>query len=733
MADKGLRYRFADWLSGGALTEMAARDYVLGPGSFSMYEQEMGRDKEQFSPAEYGNYIATSNAVYTCVTIRAELLASLPLRFYKLQAGQKVEVETGNLWDLFQKVNPYWTFSRLIKMTSYALDLWGVGFWFLERGEAGRLPPQEIWWAKPDRVEVVPHENNYVDRFLYYPPMTSNPVSFGPDEAIWIPNPNPIDEFSGLAPLAAARLAADVASAGMHSNKRIFDQGLLLGGIIMPPKDMTLSKEQAEELERNVDQRFAGQSKAHRVGVLRFAADIQTPALTPKDAEYLDGLKWSLEDVCRAYKIPLDLVGGQRTYENFDAALKAVWTNAIIPLSRFIAEEITEKMLPLYPTEADVAEFDLSRVAVLQEDRTEIVAQMTALWNMGVPLNPLLDEFIPSLLPKSGRFEWGDSWWAPISLMPVDSALPAAQPAPALEEGERVYGRQIEYNSAEHQRLWRIHERQLAAWERLMVEELRSLFMRQKDSVIDRLKRPKRSLDDAYNNPFDMPQWIKIFMSAIRIVLREIVNETGQGEFDKFGMLMNFDIDAPAVVQFMERQAQRFATEVNETTWKAIRDEIAKGLSEGEGIPALEKRLTDTFNDWAGVDPAAAEKLSRIEAIARTEVTAAVSGGQLEAWRLSGVVEKKAWLAAIDSRTRDSHIAAHDTYQEDPILLNQDFMVGDGFGPAPGLINRVEEVVNCRCTMQPIIRERALQKSNNGHFQARLEDYKNVKTILESI
>ena len=46
-------------------------------------------------------------------------------------------------------------------------------------------------------------------------------------------------------------------------------------------------------------------------------------AMTPKDAEYLGSLKWNLEEICRAYGVPQDLVGGQRTYENVDAAMKA--------------------------------------------------------------------------------------------------------------------------------------------------------------------------------------------------------------------------------------------------------------------------------------------------------------------------------------------------------------------------------------------------------------------------
>jgi HK97 family phage portal protein len=725
--EKSIRHRFADWLTGGALTQL--REYVLGSGAFTGYEQQAGRDKELFSPAEYGNYIATSNAVYTCCNIRAELLSSLPLRFYKMQAGQKVEVDSGKLWELFAKVNPFWTQSRLIKMTSFALDLWGVSYWFLERGDTGRLPPAEIWWARPDRVEVVPHETDYISGFIYEPPQQATPIKYTAQEVVWIPNPNPIDEFSGLAPLAAARMAADLAAAGMQSNKRIFDQGFMLGGLMTPPDDIELTDEQAKELERNIDQRFAGLDKAHRVGVLRFKAEISTPALTPSDAEYLDSLKWSLEEVCRAYRIPLDLVGGQRTYQNFDAAMKAVWTNAIIPMALFVADEMTEKMLPLFPGQADIAAFDTTGVSLLQEDRGEIVEQMEKLFAMGVPLNPLLSEYQPNLLPESGAYEWGDVWWAPASLLPVTEAeAPAAQPPP---EGERAYARLVEYGSPEHERMWRKFERRVTQWERVMGRVIKDLFMRQKDSVIDRLKQPKRSIDDVVTDPFNLTKWINEFKRGILPVLRELLGSVGQEEIDDLGVALRFDVDNPAVAQFMEGRAQRFATKVNETTWQEIQGTIAEGLQEGEGLTKIEARLTETFNKYVD-EPGVAEKLNRTEMIARTETVGAASGGSLEAWEQSGVVSHKTWLAALDHRTRGTHIDAHKRYQPDPIPMKQDFVVGNGSGPGPGLLGVPEEDINCRCSMQPVVSERGIL-DGNGYSREQLKELEHVKKLLESV
>jgi HK97 family phage portal protein len=728
MADT-LLYRLANWLTGGELTNL--RDYVLGQGAFTSFEQQYGRDKETFSPENYGNYIATSNAVYTCATIRAELLSSLPLRFYKLRDGQMTEVDAGKLWELFQTVNPYWTATRLLKMTSYALDLWGVAYWFLERGDTGRLPPAEIWWARPDRVKVVPHETEYIKGFKYTPPQSQNEIPFTPGEVVWMPNPNPIDEFSGLAPLAAARLGADLASAGMHSNMRIFEQGFMLGGLMTPPDDMEFTPEQAQELERNIDQRFAGQDKAHRIGVMRFKAEIDTPALTPSDAEYLDSLKWALEDVCRAYKIPLDLVGGQRTYQNFEAAMKAVWVNAVIPLAKFVADEITERMLPLFPNQADVAMFDISGVEILQEDRGEIVGQMKELWAMGVPLNPLLNEFMPHLLPESGAYPWGDVWWAPVSLLPVSSTAAAGGQEDAQPAGIRQLTRLVEYGSDEHERLWRKFERRVTRWERVMGAMIKDLFTRQKDSVLDRLKQPKRTIEDVINDPFDMAEWVKKFRLGLMPILREMMGVVGQEEFDDLGLALLFSVDAPEIVRFMEGRAQRFAIAVNTTTWDDISGSIAAGLQEGEGLVKIERRLTDLFNAYID-EPAVAEKMSRTEMIARTETVGAASGGSLEAWKQSGVVERKTWLAALDKRTRDTHIEAHSTYQSQPILLDEDFVVGLATGQGPGLMGRPEEDINCRCTMQPVVSERGILGSN-GRAARVIQELENVKELLARI
>ena len=382
------------------------RAFVTGPSVVSPSDAAWGVSPEQFSPAKYGEYLATSNSVYSAATQRAEQLAALPLVLYRFkdrarmnsrqlkirqqvalrqlsQASQspvkfqrtleQAELETitgGGLYELLQKVNPFWTGDRLIKISEMALCAWGRNFWFLERGKSGKASPKEIWWARPDNVRVVPDKDKYIIGYILESEHFGGEQSFTPAEVIQFNFPNPLDQYSGLSPIAAARVYADHENASMIANLNLHRQGLQMGGAVFPAgENATWTKEQALAIEADLNKRFQGVVKAHRWGVFRQKVDMQEVGITPEDMQFLDGLNWDLEAVARAYRWPLDLLGGRRTYENVDAAMVAAYVFCILPEASFIASEITEQLLPMFPGEADLAWFDASGVHVLQEEK----------------------------------------------------------------------------------------------------------------------------------------------------------------------------------------------------------------------------------------------------------------------------------------------------------------------------------------------------------------------------
>ena len=304
-----------------------------------------GLDNSNYQPPEYRDYTAISNGVYACVNVRASNLAGLPLRIYTVDGnGDRNEVTKGPLIALLHKVNPYWTLARLLDMTEQSMGVWGECFWALDGIRRGQ--PSEIWWLPADCVKVHPHKTEYISHFTYEPPKSGVRIRLERDDVVWFRYRNQANDFQGLSPLAAARIAADTASAAMHSNFNIFRNGMGAAGFITPDGDKQLTKDQVTDLAEMMDRRFRGVDKAHRMGVLSMPVSFKQVSMTPKDAEFLGALNWSLEDIARAYHVPIDKIGGKRTYQNVEESELVFWNDCLVPEARMIASEITEQLLP---------------------------------------------------------------------------------------------------------------------------------------------------------------------------------------------------------------------------------------------------------------------------------------------------------------------------------------------------------------------------------------------------
>jgi HK97 family phage portal protein len=419
-----------DWLK-RAFTQA----FRLGP-DYARIESDWGHDQATYSPPEYGTYIATSVTVYAAARLRAQNLAQLPLKLYKVgRNGAEREVSRGGLARILTKPNPFWTFGRLIRQSELSLCLWGQAFWVLERSGPG-LAPTEIWWARSEHMRPVIDQRRYLRGWIY--DAGGSRIAFTPDEVIWLRYENPLDEFSPLSPIAAARLSIDSAHGALRANRMIFNNGINLAGMVSPANATDrMQPATVDELNMLLDKKFRGDDKAHRVAVLSHAVKFESVTISPKDAEFLGLLSWSLHDVCRAYQIPPPFMQDftESTWGNITESHAALWQECVLPEARMLSEELTLQLLPLFPGEADLARFDESKVFVLQEDRTELVQQMVSLAQIGVPLNALLAKYEPSLLPPGG-YPWGDIWWAPLNLLPAGSSAPkpAAPPAGGEED-----------------------------------------------------------------------------------------------------------------------------------------------------------------------------------------------------------------------------------------------------------------------------------------------------------
>jgi SPP1 gp7 family putative phage head morphogenesis protein len=146
-----------------------------------------------------------------------------------------------------------------------------------------------------------------------------------------------------------------------------------------------------------------------------------------------------------------------------------------------------------------------------------------------------------------------------------------------------------------------------------------------------------------------------------------------------------------AVERLIKRNPNILPTKVDKVLdykWNRqhIQSAITQGILQGESIPKVAKRMQRVTN----MDRSAAIRN------ARTAMTNAQNGGRLEAMERAkekGIEIKKAWMATLDDRTRDSH-ALLDGEQ---VELDETFSNGLMF---PGDANgEPSQIYNCRCRM----------------------------------
>jgi HK97 family phage portal protein len=674
--------------------QTVVRSWRSGRADLLPGDDSWGRDQTQFAPPEYGEYIARSVGVYACVTLRADNLRALPLRLYKGQGEKRKEVTTGRLYELLQKVNPFWSLPDLVEYTEHSLSLWGRCFWALERGATGKGTPTEIWWLRPDRVRVRVSASGYISGYVYEHQGTR--IHFDASEVIFLRYANVLDEFNGLSPIAAARLSIDLGTAGLKSNQRLFDQGMQLGGIISPvDKDTQWSKESARGLEDMLTKRFKGMDKAHKWAVLTQQINAQALGVNPKDAEFLGQMRWSLADVCRVYRVSPILVQDttDSTYSNYEQALKALWELTLVPEANRIANAITEQLLPMFPGEADTVEFDVSGVKTLQEGEdsrwTREQGQIAA---GAMTINEWRRDRGKKPVP------WGDVWWAVGSRTAIDAPDDTTQPEPPAppatgdpaEPAARALSLIVsllawEFGGEQHATAWKAFDSEATKHEAAWAKVTRGLFEDQEAEILAALEGNGKGYTSkrVHSNPFDKAGWVRRFAEAGVGLLRTVVKDAGKKVYAELGIGGAFDVAAPQVTRFIQERAQRFATRVNDTTWDRLKTSLADGEASGETIDQLKVRVSDIMRGRIKSDS---------ETIARTEVIGGLNGGALEAAKASGVVKSKRWLAALDDRTRDTHAATHG----EVVPLDADFSLG---GPAPGQIPDPAESINCRCTL----------------------------------
>ena len=251
-----------------------------------------------------------TTAVYACVRILAEAVASLPLHVYEYQddGGKKLVHDHPLYYLLHDEPNPEMTsFVFRETLTSHLL-IWGNAYAQIIRDGAGRV--LGLYPLLPDKMEVQRDDKGNI-YYVYSRNSDENPtfkeygnIKLKAEDVLHIPGLG-FDGLIGYSPIAMAKNAVGMTLACEEYGASFFANGANPGGVLEHPgvlKDPSKVRESWNSVYRGV-------SNAHKIAVLEEGMKYQQIGIPPEEAQFLETRKFQINEIARLYRIPPHMVG----------------------------------------------------------------------------------------------------------------------------------------------------------------------------------------------------------------------------------------------------------------------------------------------------------------------------------------------------------------------------------------------------------------------------------------
>jgi HK97 family phage portal protein len=254
------------------------------------------------------NTVLTYGAVFACTTMAASDVAKCTLRLVeKDENGIWNETENPAYSPVLRKPNRYQTFGKYVEVYITSKLVHGNAYVLKVRDRRGVVTG--LYVLDPTRVTplVAP------DGSIYYQ-LKRDDLSNLPLEETTVPASEIIHDtmvplyhpLVGVSPLYACGVAAMQGLAIQSSSKNLFTNGSIPGGFVSSPH--TIPQEAADRLKAYFQENFTGDN-AGNVAILGDGLEYKPMSWNAVDAQLIDQLKWTGENVCTAYHIPAYLIG----------------------------------------------------------------------------------------------------------------------------------------------------------------------------------------------------------------------------------------------------------------------------------------------------------------------------------------------------------------------------------------------------------------------------------------
>ncbi len=708
-----------------ALLGRESRQYVLQVNS-SEVGQPQSIGQKTIDSYEAFESIATA---FRGVKVIADTAAQLPITVYRRKKGTDEAISEHPLSQMlhptYGKANPNAT----------GFDLWGsvfgyqnlVGNAYLLKDRMLKGQPLELVSLRPDWMKVYPGSTTPVDHYEYGPDEMKG-QRLDAEDVIPFPFWSPRHPFIGQSPLLPVRSTMVLELYMLALNTSFFKNGATLGGVI------TFEKGQQEPVVKAMMDRFRAQhqgaDKAYGWRGLSGVQSVTELGQSNKDLQYFAGMKWSRENIATALGVPMILLGvlDGATFANSKEQKAIFYESTIGPLTKIRDARLNLHLVPAFGSDLYV-QTDFSNVAALLPEVEQITKTVDSAFRLNLITKGEARQWLKTRRTPD-LSESSDDDLLYTDLMPAAQQTPAGNAEPtggsatgaatdaasAASAPRRAPRRQQTPEEVLAEATKKAEERRLAEL-REAKSKKEALFNTRVDKAQPKMEKVVKAMFDrqekhlkanaAALGPNDLHK-IDDLLAALRTDnvqawrdgLSAVIDSLGKACTKDLGVGdLTFNAVSERVLKYVARTAAERVHLLENTTASTVRGCIKKALLEaqiaGDNTVDTAGRIIEV-----GIANGMDIRRGRANNIAQTETTGAYNFSDVEAYRQSGVVARKAWQTQEDGKVRETH-AELDGQEVD---LDQPFIVGDSQMDHPGdPAGSAEEVCECRCYMLPVM------------------------------
>lgn len=264
--------------------------------------------------------VLSHSAVYACITLIASDIGKLRLKLVERDNdGIWTETDSASFSPVLRKPNRYQTRQKFIEQWIVSKLIHGNTFVLKERDNRGVVVALYILDPTKVRVYVGP------DGSVFYSIGTDNLAGIE-GASLNVPASEIIHDtmvalyhpLCGISPITACALPACHGLNIQEYSEAFFANNAKPGGMLTAPG--LINQETADRLKLQFEQKFGG-GNVGRLYVAGDGLEYKSMAINSTDAQLIEQLKWTAEQVCTCFHVPAYMigVGAPPTYNNIEA------------------------------------------------------------------------------------------------------------------------------------------------------------------------------------------------------------------------------------------------------------------------------------------------------------------------------------------------------------------------------------------------------------------------------